>query len=76
MSRTRGCVRVFRLLTRTCRAKDVGYIATIQMGTPPRDFKLLMDSGSADLWVGSENCQSEGGGGCVSTHTRHYSRRF
>lgn len=34
------------------------------MGTPPRDFKLLMDSGSADLWVGAENCQSEGGGGC------------
>ena len=47
------------------RANDVGYIATIQMGTPPRDFKLLMDSGSADLWVGAENCQSESGGGCV-----------
>jgi len=25
-----------------------------------------MDSGSADFWVGSENCQAEGGGGCVS----------
>lgn len=24
-----------------------------------------MDSGSADLWVGAENCQSEAGGGCV-----------
>jgi len=23
-----------------------------------------MDSGSADLWVGGENCQSEAGGGC------------
>ena len=45
---------------------DVGYIATIQMGTPPRDFKLLMDSGSADLWVGSEGCQSQGGSDCVS----------
>ncbi|KAH9986946.1 aspartic peptidase domain-containing protein [Russula vinacea] len=44
---------------------DVGYIATIQMGTPPRDFKLLMDSGSADLWVGSEGCQSQGKS-CVS----------
>lgn len=29
-----------------------------------------MDSGSADLWVGSENCTSLSGGGCVS-HT-HY----
>lgn len=26
------------------------------MGTPPRDFKLLMDSGSSDLWVGAEQC--------------------
>ncbi|KAI0050468.1 aspartic peptidase A1 [Auriscalpium vulgare] len=43
---------------------DVGYIATVQIGTPPRDFKLLMDSGSADLWVGGEGCQSEDGGDC------------
>lgn len=38
------------------------------MGTPPRDFKILMDSGSADFWVGAENCQTvqqqaAGGGG-------------
>jgi hypothetical protein len=45
---------------------DVAYIATIQMGTPPRDFKILMDSGSADFWVGAEGCQSETGGDCVS----------
>ena len=45
---------------------DTGYLSTIQMGTPPQDFNLLMDSGSADLWVGGENCKSEGGGGCVS----------
>ncbi|KAK0469910.1 acid protease [Desarmillaria tabescens] len=43
---------------------DTGYLATIQMGTPPQDFLLLMDSGSADTWVGGENCQSEGGGDC------------
>lgn len=49
-------------------ANDVGYIATVQMGTPPRDFKLLMDSGSADLWVGGEQCQSTEGGDC-GTHT-------
>jgi hypothetical protein len=40
------------------RGNDVGYVATVQIGTPPRDFKILMDSGSADFWVGSENCQT------------------
>jgi len=45
-------------------ANDVGYLATVQMGTPPRDFSILMDSGSADLWVGAENCKSQVGGGC------------
>ncbi|EKM57764.1 uncharacterized protein PHACADRAFT_90884 [Phanerochaete carnosa HHB-10118-sp] len=49
-------------------AYDVGYIATVQMGTPPQDFKLLMDSGSADLWVGGEQCQSTEGGNC-GNHT-------
>jgi hypothetical protein len=48
------------------QADDVTYIATVQMGTPPRDFKLLMDSGSADLWVGAEGCKSLAGGDCVS----------
>ncbi|KAI9513006.1 acid protease [Russula earlei] len=43
---------------------DVGYIATVQMGTPPRDFKLLMDSGSADLWVGAEQCISVNASDC------------
>ena len=46
------------------RGNDVGYIATIQVGTPPRDFSVLVDSGSADLWVGGEGCKSVDGG-CV-----------
>jgi len=49
-------------------ANDVGYIATVQIGTPPRNFNILMDSGSADFWVGAENCQSQQGGGC-GNHT-------
>ncbi|KAI0696803.1 aspartic peptidase domain-containing protein [Cytidiella melzeri] len=48
-------------------ANDVGYIATVQMGTPPVDFKVLMDSGSADLWVGGEAC-NVGGDNC-GNHT-------
>ncbi|KAF7327456.1 Acid protease [Mycena kentingensis (nom. inval.)] len=43
---------------------DVGYLATVQMGTPPKPFLILMDSGSADLWVASEICQSVAGGDC------------
>ncbi|KZS92656.1 acid protease [Sistotremastrum niveocremeum HHB9708] len=49
-------------------SNDLGYVGQIQIGTPPRNFLLLMDSGSADLWVGSENCQSSAGGGC-GNHT-------
>lgn len=45
----------------------MGYIATVQIGNPPRDFRLLMDSGSADFWVGGEDCQAETGGDCVRT---------
>jgi len=43
---------------------DIGFLATLQIGTPPRDFEMLMDSGSADMWVGSENCKSSTGGTC------------
>ncbi|KAG8739327.1 hypothetical protein FRC10_005785 [Ceratobasidium sp. 414] len=50
-------------------ANDVGYIATLQLGTPPaRNFNMLMDSGSADMWVGGEACKSQQGGGC-GNHT-------
>jgi hypothetical protein len=45
-------------------SSDVGYVATVQAGTPPRDFHILMDTGSADFWIGAEGCQSQGGGGC------------
>ncbi|KAF7317083.1 Acid protease [Mycena chlorophos] len=48
---------------------DVGYLATIQMGTPPTNYLILMDSGSADLWVASEDCQSTGGGDCGQHQT-------
>jgi len=47
---------------------DVGYSATLQLGTPPRDFLLLMDSGSADFWVGSETCQADPGPGDCGNH--------
>lgn len=45
-------------------ANDVGYVATVQMGTPPTNYSILMDSGSADFWVASISCQSDAGGDC------------
>jgi hypothetical protein len=51
---------------------DVGYVAIVQMGTPPREFNLLMDSGSADFWVGGEGCISENGSDCVSSSLERF----
>lgn len=47
-------------------------IANMKIGTPPKTFRLLVDSGSADLWVGATGCRSDAGGGCV--RTSHHSR--
>ncbi|KAF7312113.1 Aspartic peptidase A1 [Mycena indigotica] len=44
--------------------QDIGYMAVISIGTPPRPFNLLVDSGSGDFWVGGEGCRSDVGGGC------------
>jgi len=43
---------------------DTGFLATVELGTPPRDFAIILDSGSSDFWVGSDNCTSENGDGC------------
>ncbi|KAF4571483.1 hypothetical protein EYR36_008820 [Pleurotus pulmonarius] len=46
------------------QGNELGYMGHFLLGTPPKKFRLLMDTGSADLWVGGEDCTAQGGGGC------------
>ncbi|KAE8237008.1 hypothetical protein A4X13_0g8953 [Tilletia indica] len=46
-------------------ANDVGYIATIQIGSTQEPFRMLIDSGSADTWVASSSCTA-----CGTKHQR------
>jgi len=36
----------------------VGYFVPITIGTPGKQFNILIDSGSADFWVPSESCSA------------------
>jgi len=44
---------------------DSGYYGSLAIGTPPVSYNVLLDTGSADLWVAGSNC----GTSCGSTPT-------
>jgi len=37
---------------------DASYTGTITVGTPAQSFEVIMDTGSADLWLADANCTS------------------
>lgn len=49
-------------------ADDLGYFATVMIGTPPKPYRVTIDSGSSDFWVEGANCKAQNGDACASDH--------
>ncbi|KAI9336157.1 aspartic peptidase domain-containing protein [Obelidium mucronatum] len=47
--------------------QDFIYHVDFTLGTPPQPFKSILDTGSNELWIGSQTCQSKSQ--CKNLHT-------
>ncbi|KIL62005.1 hypothetical protein M378DRAFT_806948 [Amanita muscaria Koide BX008] len=43
------------------QAQDASYLATINIGNPPQKMNVVLDTGSSDLWVATDQCTN-----CIS----------
>uniref|UniRef100_A0A1I7SFR9 Peptidase A1 domain-containing protein n=1 Tax=Bursaphelenchus xylophilus TaxID=6326 RepID=A0A1I7SFR9_BURXY len=44
------------------------YISNVSVGTPPQEFRVMLDTGSADFWIPTRDCQvGQSGQACNKT---------
>lgn len=43
------------------QSQDASYLATVNIGTPPQKMNVVLDTGSSDLWVATDQCTN-----CIS----------
>ncbi|CCA76801.1 hypothetical protein PIIN_10787, partial [Serendipita indica DSM 11827] len=48
--------RALSTVSMTNQNSDLGYIVRIQVGTPPKDFNVYVDTELGDLWLSTSSC--------------------